>query len=207
MSDESEQNNAPLAQDITEEQSFSQRPDEKMDQALRREAKKLPRIKVPKINEKRLFKFGGGGIAALMLIMMVFSCQPEEGGMTYGICSTFLELNTPYPETLRYRAVDQSTTVVWIEYTSIDPFGEYKIDRIECRFGAGPDGFARVTSISRGRRPVDKEIVDEFNRSLPAIVASNPNRILPASPRNLPVTEYWRLHEDEQDIVRPLPAP
>lgn len=158
-----------------------------LDEALTREAKKFGRLPslggVLGIQQKDLKKKGifyaAGGAVLLLLVLMVYSCQPKQGSMAFGICSIFLELNTPYPETLDYTALEGSRTAVRIYFTNIDPFGEYKLEMIECTFGKDEKMGMKLTEIKRNRRPVDAAEVQKFNALLPTIIASDPYRVAP----------------------------
>ncbi len=158
-----------------------------LDEALTREAKKIGRLPslggVLRIQQKDLKKksilYAAGGAVLLLLILMIYSCQPKQGSMAFGICSVFLELNTPYPETLDYTALEGSRTAVRIYFTNIDPFGEYKLEMIECTFGKDEKTGMKLTEIKRNRRPVDAEEVRKFNLLLPTIMASDPYRVAP----------------------------
>lgn len=181
-------------------------PDVSLDDMLRRQARKSPKIQL-RDRDAKLFKYGMIGAAVLFLALIVYSCQPAKGSMAYGICSTYLQMNTDYPYTLRYTGLEESNTAVRIYFTSIDPFGTYKQETIECKFGPGPGGGARVTTILRNRNAVDAQIVRDFNKVLPTIVASNPNLAMPPNRMNYRMDDYWRLHEHDDEIFRPMTQP
>lgn len=134
--------------------------------------------------KKKQIMFGGIGGALLLIVLMVFSCQPSKGPMAFGICSVFLELNTPYPQTLQYTDYESSYTAMRIYFTSTDPFGEYKQEMIECSFTADEQTGMKVNQILRNRKPVDQETVNKFNILLPTIIASDPYRVLPPEWKN-----------------------
>ncbi len=136
-----------------------------------------------KFQEKHIF-YAVGGVVLLFVILGLFSCQPKKGNMAYGICSTFLELNTPYPQTLRYTDLAVSGTAVRIYFTSIDPFGQYQQEMIECTYGPDEKVGLRLNQVTRNRRPVDPEIVRKFNETLPAVIKSDPYRVMPPEWKN-----------------------
>lgn len=152
-----------------------------LDAALSEEAREKPALDEKK--KKQIF-YGGAATVALLLIIAVFSCQPAKGSMAYGICSTFLELNTPYPHTIHHTGLEGSRTAVRIYFTSTDPFGEYKQEMIECTFGPDEAMGMKLTQVARNRRPVDRAIVNEFNLSLPTVIASDPYRVMPPEWKN-----------------------
>lgn len=124
--------------------------------------------------------YGTAGVIVLIVILAIYSLQPRTGPMAYGICSTFLELNTPYPNTLNYTDLEGSRTAVRIYFTNIDPFGEYKLEMMECTFGPDESGTGmKLAQVTRNRRPVEAKIVTKFNETLPIIMASEPYLVLP----------------------------
>lgn len=179
---------SPAAEEIVPA-AVSSAPDVSLDAALSADAEKLKDKKkkggrpLPRLETKHIL-FGAGGVAFLMILLMVYSGQPAKGSMAYGICSTFLELNTPYPHTLRYIDLEGSRTAVRIYFTNIDPFGEYKQEMIECTYGPDPDMGMRLTQIARNRKEVDAETVANFNKILPTVIASDPYRIMPPDWKN-----------------------
>jgi hypothetical protein len=137
-------------------------------------------------DRKKLKQIGYGAlaVAAIIALLTIFSMQPKVGPMSYGICSTFLEMQTPYPNTLNYSGIEGSRTALRIYYTSIDPFGEYKLEMIECTFGPDEAGGMKLTQVTRNRRPVDPAIVEKFNKTLPIIMASDPYLVIPPDWKN-----------------------
>lgn len=128
--------------------------------------------------------FGTLGVLLVAIALSVFSCQPKKGPMAYGICSTFLEMTTPYPNTLEYSSLEGSRTAIRIYYTHIDPFGEYKQEMLECTFGPDEAGGMKLTQVTRNRRPVDANDVAKFNATLPIIMASDPYLVVPPDWKN-----------------------
>lgn len=174
-----------LPDEMPPEESFA--ADQSLDSMLRDEANKKPE-KPPQQNMRQIL-YGAGGVALLILILAIYSCQPKDGSMAFGICSTFLELQTPYPHTLRYTDIEGSQTAVRIYFTNVDPFGEFKQEMIECTFGPDDVMGMKLTQVTRNRRPVDSTIVKKFNITLPTIMASDPYLVLPPDWKNPLVPE------------------
>ncbi len=130
---------------------------------------------------KKLKQIGFGILGAILLVilMSIYGCQPKKASMAYGICSTFLELNTPYPHTLNYTDLDGSRTAVRIYFTSTDPFGQFKQEMIECKFGPDEKTGMKLTEAYRNRRLMDAKLVRDFNLALPTIMASDPYLVKP----------------------------
>ena len=137
-------------------------------------------------DRKKLKQIGYGAlaVAAVIVLLTIFSMQPKKGPMSYGICSTFLEMQTPYPNTLNYSDIEGSRTALRIYFTSFDPFGEYKLEMIECTFGPDEAGGMKHTQVTRKRSPVDPAIVEKFNKTLPIIMASDPYLVIPPDWKN-----------------------
>ena len=182
----------PDDKDISEVQNTADIPaylmgkpdDEEMslDAALSKQARK--KTKPLDEKKKKQIIYGAVAMAAVLLVLAVFSCQPAKGSMAYGICSTFLELNSEYPHTIHHVDLEGSMTAVRIYFTSTDPFGEYKLEMIECTFGPDEAMGMKLTQVTRNRRPVDPAIVKKFNITLPTIMASEPYVTLPPAWKN-----------------------
>ncbi len=184
---------------FVEETPPPQRPigDVSLDETLTREANKNKKDTNPK-NKKQIV-YGAAGVFLLLSVLLFFGCQPKEGPISFGICSVFLEMDTPYPQTLNYTDLEGSPSSVRIYYTSVDPFGEYKREMIECNFGTTKAGNLKVTKIERNRRPVEQKKVDEFNKILPTVIASDPYRIMPPNWKNPLLKEGGAIY-DSQDL-------
>lgn len=152
-----------------------------LDSLLSEEVKKRSPEEIKKIRKKLIIGAIGG---ALFLIFILYAIQPAKGDIQFGICSTFLELNTPYPHTLSYTSVESGRTTVRIYYSDIGPFGDYKEQTIQCTFEPDPEMGMRLRRVEKNRRPMDANLVKEFNVALPTIGASDPYVVLPPSWRN-----------------------
>lgn len=139
--------------------------------------------------KKKYIKYVIGVAVVLFILLLVISCQPRQGSSIYGICSTFLELNTQYPHTLRYLDTETSRTAVRIYFTQVDAFGQLKQEMIECTFGPDEKGYLKMVRAARNRRPVDAELVEKFNMTLPAVMAGKPYLVLPPDWKNPLVDE------------------
>ncbi len=166
-----------------------------LDGALSKASKELSGKKKKDVAGKYIL-YGAGGVIFLMLILIVYSCQPAKGGMAYGICATFLEQIIPYPGTIRHTAVEGSRTAVRIYYTHVDPFGEYKQEMMECKFGPDPKMGMRVLQVTKNRQLVDQQKVNKFNLSLPTVMASEPDQTMPPN-RRYPLAGNEKLRTKE----------
>lgn len=133
---------------------------------------------------KKIGMIAAAVLAGFLLIYSLYACQPKKGSMAYGVCSTLLEMQTQYPNTLRHINVEGSATTVRIYFTSIDAFGQYKLEMYECKFGPGVTGGMQITDILRNRERVGNDFIDEANKILPAIVNSDPYRVMPPEWKN-----------------------
>ena len=133
-----------------------------------------------KAKRKQMFKFGMA-LAGLTLVIYAYNYlfSAFQGGMTYGICSVYLELNVPFPQDLRISTVEDFGDYVRIWYTQLDAFGEYRMEQIQCHFRADEVTGAALDKVTVNRREVDPERVARFNTSIPIILASPPDLTLP----------------------------
>ena len=129
---------------------------------------------------RRLFK-GAGALAGLALLGWIvhYLFMPYKGGMTFGICKTFLELNVRFPQDMRISTVDDFGDNVRIWYTQLDAFGEYRMENIQCHFRADEATGAAIDKITINRRAVDPQRVARFNKALPVILEFPPDLTIP----------------------------
>ncbi len=130
---------------------------------------------------KKQFKLGGAGLAVLLVGYVIYwGMQPFSGTMLYGICKVFLELDMQYPHTLRVSTVEEMGASVRIWYTQTDGYGEYRMEPIRCYFKKDEKLGLILDKVTIRRRPIDQEIVNDFNRSIPSILENPPDLTLPA---------------------------
>lgn len=165
----------------TESHIAAQPYDIPLDELLSGESSTLTPEEIKKLKKTGLW---GLGILLVVILLSFYACQPRQGSMAFGICSTFLELNTPYPHTLNYTALEGSRTSIRIYFTSTDPFGQYRQEMLECKFGPDDKTGMKLTEVLRNRRPMDQKIVREFNVTLPTIMASDPYIVMPPEWKN-----------------------
>lgn len=112
--------------------------------------------------------------------------KPYQESMEYGICKVFVELTVPYPETVYYSEVVRFQDSIRVWYSYSDSFGEFRLEPIQCYFGAHEKFGMGLTRITMGRREVDPSVVERFNNALPAIFAYPPTLIYPTPLPNDP---------------------
>ena len=118
----------------------------------------------------------------LSLILMIISAStPAKGNILYGMCSKFLEMQLPFPETIQQKEIELYAAGVRIYYTHLDGFGEYRLEMVECAFNQHPERGVQMKDVffnyvkpatekeriaGKGRLyRVKKENIDLFNRS------------------------------------------
>ncbi len=166
---------------IIPEKPRNQPYDIPLDELLSDEVKNFSDVDIKKFKQ---IGYGALGIIFLIAVLVIYSFQPKKGPMAYGICSTFLELTTPYPHTINHTGLEGSKTSVRIYFTNIDPFGEFKLEMMECKFGPDEKMGMKLIDVLRNRRPVDADVVRKFNMTLPTIMASDPYVVLPPDWKN-----------------------
>lgn len=160
------------------------------------------KINLTKLKEKLLSTRGlvTGTVVVILLLSIVFiveSCAPRKGSIIYGICSSFLEQQVTFPQSLNYTSVEQYPKAVRIYFTYTDAFGQYQFEFAECTFRQDPQQgvqlervfFNYAKEITESQRMIGKgrlyqvrqEVIDLFNRSQSsrAILENNPNLDLP----------------------------
>lgn len=136
-------------------------------------------------------------IVVFALFVIIQSCTPRKGSILFGMCSAFIEINVPFPETVRHIYVEQYRKAVRIYYTHVDSFGQTLQEDIECSFFQDPykgvqlelvyfNNIKDVTKKSpvpgKGKLyQVEQEHIDLFNnsKSPSAIINSKPDLALP----------------------------
>lgn len=134
---------------------------------------------LPKWNRARVMLAGWIGGFFLVILLGFVACQPAKGTIYYGICAAFLEQTLPYPETIRHTAIEQYPSATRIYFTSIDAFGQYKLEMIECAYKNDAQKGLIIDRALFNRVDMDKALIDKFNPSIPAIIASEPDLTLP----------------------------
>lgn len=132
----------------------------------------------------------GSIMGIFMIVVLSFvACQPPKGTIMYGLCGALLEQLVDYPTSLEYLEVEQFPRSLRIYFNQTDAFGQIKQDMIECVADDKSKTF-RFEEVLYNRRPLDKQIVDGFNKTIPVVVSSNPDLTLPDPPvdvlKNLP---------------------
>lgn len=120
------------------------------------------------------------GFVFAMAVLITYSCQPKKGSMMYGICHAFLEQIVDYPPTVQILYVEQFPRAVRLYFNQTDAFGQFTQDMIECV--GDPKGELRFSEVLLNRKQVDAEKIEQFNKTIPAVVASEPDLTLPEPP-------------------------
>ena len=169
-----------LSAEVREDENTPINPEKKRGMALRMRAEK---------QRKRKIKIAAYAIGAVLFIWLYYVLfMPFKAGITFGVCKTFLEQQIRYNTHLRYSIVEDFGDSVRIWYRRIDPYGEYRMESMRCHFryaeeheqekyGYPPFIIDRVT---RDRRPYYPDRVEAFNRSIQAVIAADPDLIIPA---------------------------
>lgn len=121
----------------------------------------------------------------LLVLFIVYSCQPPRGSIIYGVCSAFLEQIVEYPPSVQQLYVEQFPRAVRIYYNQTDAFGQFTQDMIECI--ADPNAIPNLvfSQVLINRKPVDAEKVKRFNPTIPLLMATDMDLTLPPPPRDV----------------------
>jgi hypothetical protein len=99
-----------------------------------------------------------------------------KGGMKFGVCKVFLELQVQYPRELRLSYVEPFSKFTRIWYVQHDAYGQSRFDAMDCYYKEDGSGLDRVEI---NRRQVDPVTIEKFNASIPAILAYPPDLTYP----------------------------
>lgn len=157
--------------------------------------------KKKKLRKKRFRQGILAIIAGFFVYVGYWLFKPYEFGMEYGVCKTFIELNVPYPTTIYYSEIIPFGNSIRIWYSYSDTFGKFRLEPVQCFFGAHEQFGMGVTRITVGRREVDPEIVARFNNSLSAIFAYPPELVWPAPLPNDPANLQFDFERYRKSIL------
>jgi hypothetical protein len=139
-------------------------------------------------SRKKTLKWSGGIFVALVLVLIWYGFRPLTGTINVGVCRTFVQLQVPYPQSVKLSSTEQIDRIMRMYYTYTGTFGETRSDMIECKFMTTPQGQLALESVMINRDPVDQEKIDRFNMTIPIIIANKPSLIVPAPPKDDLVT-------------------
>jgi hypothetical protein len=126
-------------------------------------------VKVEKSKSNKKIYWGGAGTVAFALIM-VWGLQPSKASMNFGICRTYIELNVPYPHTLKFMDLYDRKLLVRMTYSYIDAYGQTIFFPITCKFDRDEQGRKYLEDVDVNRdksHPLeDENRLAEFNKSL-----------------------------------------
>lgn len=130
---------------------------------------------------RKIQKMIAGGVLLLLVLFIWYGIQPFRGNMDYGICRTFAELRAGHPETMRIISYENYGSSWKIFYSYIGEYGEQKSNFIDCTFTNDPvRGHRIMKEVKINRIPVEKELLDRFNLSIPGVIAGKPDLVIPA---------------------------
>lgn len=181
--------------DIKQEQEIAQQTVLLEDQPTSAASALAVKLKEKRTQKKKkqlkqfsLFMFFG-----LFSYLLYYLFAPFQGGITYGICKTYLELNLPYPDTLLLSEVvitRNGSVRLW--FTHIDAFGSYRLDSFQCTFAVDEQTKnSYLAEVKMGKLNIDPNEVERFNVALPYLVKNPPDLTLPtAIPDSLESIEF-----------------
>ncbi|MEM9469344.1 MAG: hypothetical protein AAF988_04210 [Pseudomonadota bacterium] len=140
-----------------------------------------------------------GFVVVVVAVFMIQSLFPKKGNIIYGLCSTFLEEQMTFPDTIEHTYVEMYRRAVRIYYQNIDAYGQHNFSYLECSFTQHPQFGVQLDEVvfkspvkditekyynaerKRSFYRVKREKISLFNRSgaARAIMAQDPNLVLP----------------------------
>jgi len=125
-------------------------------------------VKVEKDKSKKML-YIGGAVSLLVGAFVVWALQPAKASMNFGICKTYIELNVPYPHTLKFMDLYDRKLLVRMTYSYVDAYGQTIFFPITCKFDRDENGRKFLDSVDVNRdksHPLEDEYrIEEFNKS------------------------------------------
>lgn len=120
------------------------------------------------------------GLLCFLVLFVWYGFRPLRGPIHLGICRVYAEMKVRYPSTLQLIAYDTFQGAHRLYYTFTGPFGENRSNMIECIFGSDPATGALILQRVRiNRQDEDQKVIESFNKTIPAILAADPDTVLP----------------------------
>jgi hypothetical protein len=129
-----------------------------------------------KVQKKKNIK--RGSILAFLVFFAWFiwwGFAPFRGTVPFALCKILLELNVPYPNTLRYTETNiLRSGAVRIWFTHVDPFGIFRMESFSCTFAQDPDTQNSIIAQAKwGNLDIEPAQLETFNKVMPFLVAGN----------------------------------
>lgn len=136
--------------------------------------------KAQRLLRRRIQKAVAGVVLLIISIVAWYGFQPLKGTIDYGICRTYAELHVPHISTMRILTYENYGAAWKIFYTYTGSYGEQRSNYIDCVFTTNPQtGKKELKEVKINRDPVSPQDLKRFNLSIPAIIASKPDLIVP----------------------------
>lgn len=120
------------------------------------------------------------GVLGLIGFVVWYGFQPIKGPIQVGICRTYIDLVVPYPWTVKINVTEVFDRSQRLYFTYMTSFGGYRSSMIDCKFATDPvTGQPVLQDISIDRRSIGPEKVKVFAATIPAVVAADPDLIIP----------------------------
>lgn len=129
---------------------------------------------------RQIQKTVGGAVLFLLIAFIWYGFQPLTVTIEYSICRTLAELRAHNYNTVKVISYENYGPAWKIFYTFTGQYGEQRSNYIDCVFGRDEQGQLVLKSAKINREALDKDSLDLFNKSIPAVIATNPSLIAPA---------------------------
>jgi hypothetical protein len=134
-----------------------------------------------KAKRKKYFRYGTwASITLVGYLLYGWLFAPFVGGMDYGLCKVFLERYVAYPDYVRHISVETFSSSARIWYTQTDPYGQTRIEAIQCYYEQDNQRGVYLDKVTINRREIDPKLVEEFNAGIGAIFAYPPDLTYPS---------------------------
>lgn len=124
-------------------------------------------------------KMIAGVVLFLLIVIVWLGLQPLRAGVEYGICRTFAELRVHSPDTMKVISYENYGNAWKIFYTFTGQYGEQRSNFVDCVFTTDATGNRILRQVKINRDVIGDEELGRFNMSIPAIIAANPDLVIP----------------------------
>ena len=148
------------------------------EQLKRREA--IQKILAERARKRKRRIYIISGVLVFLVFLVYWGFMRGKTTIEFALCRTFIELQQVYPPSLNVIEVDPFDEAMRFHYTIRNSHGATRSQMAECIFARDPQRGLILESVNIDRLPyTDQEEIERFNKSIPSIIATDPDLTLP----------------------------
>lgn len=124
-------------------------------------------------------KMAAGGFLFLLIVFIWYGLRPITATIEYGICRTLAEMKSQNNMTMKVISYENYGPAWKIFYTFTGQYGEQRSNYIDCIFTRDPQGNLILKEAKINRDLLSSDALSRFNKSIPGVIAANPNLSIP----------------------------